>query len=45
MVLCGQKNVFNLLEKHINTKKIELQTPSKWHLEKYIIVIPVSDVI
>lgn len=45
MALCGQKNVFNLLEKHINTKKIGPQTPSKWHLEKCIIVIPVSDLI
>lgn len=36
------ENVFNLLEKHINTKK-GTRRPSKWHLEKCIIVIPVSE--
>lgn len=38
------ENVFNLLEKHINTKK-GTSSPSKCHLEKCIIVIPVSDLI
>lgn len=39
------ENVFNLLEKHINTKKKGPAARRKWHLEKCIIVIPVSDLI
>lgn len=38
MGIVWTENVFNLLEKHINTKKGTRQ-PSKWHLEKYILLL------